>query len=90
VGLGCNYAIDRRTGQTLLDEKRGGTFHIALGASLPQSDGQNVSTLHWDLIADLHAGGRIEADGQTISANGRFIDPTWPQPSHFPTGSNHG
>ena len=29
---------------------------------------------------DLRPGGRIEADGCVISENGRFMNPTWPQP----------
>lgn len=80
VALGCNYAIDRPTRNTLLDEKIGGAFHVALGAAYPQSGGQNQSGLHWDLVADLRHGGRVEADGRLISEDGRFLDPTWPQP----------
>src|SRR5262249_9663395 len=35
VALGCNYAVTRHTCNTLFDEKIGGTFHVALGASFP-------------------------------------------------------
>jgi aminopeptidase len=77
VAIGCNYAIDRPLGHPLVDEKIGGTFHVALGA-LPQASGQH-SPLHGDLIADLRPGGQIEADGRIISENGRFVDPQWPQ-----------
>jgi aminopeptidase len=80
VALGCNYAVTRHTGNTLFDEKIGGTFHLALGASYPQSAGSNRSALHWDLVGDLRLGGRVEADGRTISTDGRFLDPDWPQP----------
>jgi aminopeptidase len=80
VALGCNYALDRPTRNALLDEKVGGTFHLALGAAYPKTGGLNRSGLHWDLVCDLHQGGRIEADGRIISENGRFLDPSWPQP----------
>jgi aminopeptidase len=79
VALGCNYAITRHTRNTLFDEKIGGTFHLALGASYPESGGRNSSGLHWDLVGDLRRGGRVEADGQTISANGCFLRSEWPQ-----------
>jgi aminopeptidase len=81
IALGCNYAIDRPTRNTLLDEKIGGAFHIALGAAYPQTGGANESGLHWDLIGDLRSGGRVEADGRVISCDGRFVDPEWPQPA---------
>jgi aminopeptidase len=80
VALGCNYAITRHTRNTLFDEKIGGTFHLALGASYPQSAGRNRSALHWDLVGDLRRGGRVEVDGRTISLDGRFLRPDWPQP----------
>jgi aminopeptidase len=80
VALGCNYAITRPTRNALFDEKIGGTFHVALGASYPATGGRNSSSLHWDLVCDLREGGLIEADGAVISRNGRFVDEAWPQP----------
>ncbi|HEV8062236.1 MAG TPA: aminopeptidase [Gemmataceae bacterium] len=80
VALGCNYAIARPTRNALFDEKIGGTFHVALGASYPATGGRNTSSLHWDLICDLREGGVIEADGAVISRNGRFVEAAWPQP----------
>jgi aminopeptidase len=79
VALGCNYAVTRPTRNALFDEKIGGTFHVALGASYPASGGRNVSSLHWDLICDLRQGGAIEADGSIISRDGRFVDTAWPR-----------
>ncbi len=78
VALGCNYAITRPTRNTLFDEKIGGTFHVALGASYPATGGKNESSLHWDLVCDLRDGGIVEADGVVISRNGRFLDQAWP------------
>jgi aminopeptidase len=57
---------------SLSDEKIGGTVHLALGRSYPETGGKNVSALHWDLICDLRQGGRLSADGETIQENGRF------------------
>jgi len=80
VALGCNYALTGPTRNTLLDEKIGGSFHVALGMAYPQSGGRNQSGLHWDLVGDLRRGGRVEGDGKLISENGRFVNPLWPQP----------
>ena len=81
VAIGTNYSIRRFTRNTLFDEKIGGTVHMALGASLPESGGKNKSALHWDMVCDLRQGGRIEADGKTIAKNGRFMKASWPQPA---------
>ena len=67
LGIGTNFGIDRATGSILLDEKIGGTVHLALGRSYPETGGTNVSALHWDLICDLRAGGRLTADGEPIA-----------------------
>jgi aminopeptidase len=67
LGIGTNFGIDRPTGSILLDEKIGGTVHLALGRSYPETGGTNVSALHWDLICDLRAGGRLTADGEPIT-----------------------
>ena len=70
LGIGTNVGIDRATGSTLLDEKMAGTVHLALGRSYPETGGRNVSALHWDLICDLRAGGRLSADGEPIAVAG--------------------
>jgi aminopeptidase len=67
LGIGTNAGVDRPTGSTLLDEKMGGTVHLALGRSYPESGGRNTSALHWDLICDLRDGGRLTADGEPIA-----------------------
>ena len=66
IGIGTNAGIDRPTGSILLDEKMAGTVHLALGRSYPETGGRNESALHWDLICDLRAGGRLTADGETV------------------------
>lgn len=81
VAIGTNYRIQRYMKNTLFDEKIGGTFHAALGASITESGGKNKSGLHWDMVCDLRRGGTIEADGKVISRNGRFTNAKWPQPA---------
>lgn len=80
IAIGTNYSIERYTKNTLFDEKIGGTFHAAVGASYPETGGKNESALHWDMVCDLRRGGKIFVDGKLISENGRFLDPTWPAP----------
>jgi aminopeptidase len=73
IGIGTNFGIDRPTGTTLFDEKIGGTVHLALGRSYPETGGKNRSALHWDLICDLRPGGRLVADGEIVQQHGRFV-----------------
>ncbi len=80
IAIGTNYAITQYSKNTLFDEKIGGTFHAAVGASYPESGGTNQSGLHWDMVCDLRQGGQILADGEVISENGRFLNPEFPQP----------
>jgi aminopeptidase len=72
IGLGLNPGIDRFTGSILYDEKIGGTVHVALGRSYPETGGRNESALHWDLIIDTRRGGRITADGEVVMEDGKW------------------
>jgi aminopeptidase len=72
IGIGTNFGIAHPTGTILFDEKIGGTVHLALGRSYPETGGKNRSALHWDLICDLRAGGRLSADGEVVQEGGRF------------------
>jgi aminopeptidase len=73
LGIGTNYAIDRGTREVLLDEKIGGTVHMAVGASYPESGGTNESAVHTDLVCDLRLGGKLEVDGEVMQEDGRFV-----------------
>jgi aminopeptidase len=73
MGIGTNYGIDRGTRDVLLDEKIGGTVHLAVGASYPESGGSNESAVHTDLVCDLRQGGRIDVDGEALQEDGRFV-----------------
>lgn len=70
LGLGLNDGIDRFSGSILFDEKIGGTAHVALGSSYPETGGTNASALHWDFIVDLRQGGKILADDAVVCENG--------------------
>jgi len=73
LGIGTNFGIDRGTRDVLLDEKIGGTVHMAVGASYPECGGRNESAVHTDLVCDLRLGGRIEVDGKPFQEDGRFL-----------------
>jgi aminopeptidase len=73
VGIGTNDGIDRPIGTILFDEKIGGTVHLALGRSYPETGGTNESAIHWDMICDLRRGGRITADGVPILVDGTLL-----------------
>jgi aminopeptidase len=71
--FGTNFDISRFTRQILLDEKIGGTVHMALGAGYPDSGSQNRSAIHWDMICDLRQGGRVDVDGIPFLVDGKFV-----------------
>jgi len=73
LGIGTNYGIDRGTREVLLDEKIGGTIHMAFGQAYPESGGTNESAVHTDLVCDLRLGGKMEVDGVVMQEDGKFI-----------------
>jgi len=73
IAIGMNTGINRFTKNILFDEKMGGTVHMAIGASYPETGGRNESAVHWDLITDMRNGGRIYADDLCVYENGSFI-----------------
>ncbi|WP_116126257.1 aminopeptidase [Lewinella sp. IMCC34183] len=77
AAIGTNYDIDRFSKQILFDEKIGGTVHMAVGQSYAQAGGKNQSSVHWDMIANMRACGRVYADNKLVYENGRFISELW-------------
>ena len=73
IAIGTNDEIQDVTGNILFDEKIGGSIHMAVGASYPETGGKNVSGLHWDMIKNMKNGGKIFADDVLIYENGKFI-----------------
>jgi aminopeptidase len=73
LGIGTNFSIARGTRSILFDEKIGGTVHLALGRSYPETGGVNESSLHWDLICDLRQGGTLSVDDELLQRDGAFV-----------------
>ena len=73
LGIGSNAGIQIPSRNILFDEKIGGTVHLALGNSYPETGGTNSSALHWDLIKDLRRGGQMLLDGEVFQDTGRFV-----------------
>lgn len=71
--FGTNFGITRFTKNILLDEKIGGTIHMALGNGYPDSGSVNSSAIHWDMICDLRNGGVVTVDGVPFLQDGRFV-----------------
>jgi aminopeptidase len=71
--IGTNKGIIRFTRQILFDEKINGSFHMALGFSIPESGGQNESAIHWDMICDMRDGGEIWVDDELLYKDGDFV-----------------
>jgi aminopeptidase len=73
IGIGTNYGIATGTKEILLDEKIGGTVHMAVGMSYPETGGTNSSAVHWDMVCDLREGGTLLVDGTELQRDGRFL-----------------
>jgi aminopeptidase len=71
-GIGTNYGIQRFSRHMLFDEKIGGTIHLALGASYPETGGRNESGLHWDMLCDMRDA-EITVDGELFYTDGKPV-----------------
>jgi aminopeptidase len=72
LAVGTNYSVMRQTRHMLIDEKMGGTFHIALGESFPQIGGKNKSGLHWDILFDMKES-EVTVDGEPFYRDGKPV-----------------
>lgn len=72
LGIGTNYDIPRFTKNMLFDEKLGGTVHLAVGASYPETGGKNESAIHWDMLCDMNDG-EITIDGELFYKDGKPV-----------------
>ena len=70
--FGTNPHVNRFTKDILIDEKIGGTVHIALGRSYPESGGDNQSAIHWDIVKDIRREGAVYVDGRVV-LDGRAV-----------------
>ncbi len=71
--IGTNYQINRFSRNILLDEKFGGSFHLALGRGYPETGNHNESGIHWDMICDLREDSEILVDHELVYKNGKFV-----------------
>jgi aminopeptidase len=71
--FGNNYGVTHGTKQILFDEKMGGTVHMALGQSYPETGGVNQSALHWDMICDLRTKGEVYIDDTLFLKDGKIL-----------------
>jgi len=74
--IGVNNAVTRSIGNTLYDEKIGGSFHLTPGCAYADAFNGNKSQLHLDIVCIQTAafgGGEIWFDGQLIRKDGLFL-----------------
>jgi len=69
-GMGTNDEIKFTVGDPLFDEKKYGTFHIALGGGY---DSKIQSSRHWDLVKDNNTNYSIVVDDSKILENGKIL-----------------
>ncbi len=62
LGIGLNHAL-RPRGHVMLDEKAGGTAHVAIGRNTGPLGGDNEATIHVDCVFSAP---ELEADGRAI------------------------
>jgi aminopeptidase len=71
--FGNNPGVVNATRNVLFDEKMGGTVHLALGNSYPETGGLNKSALHWDMVCDLRQQGEVWIDDALFLQNGQVL-----------------
>ncbi len=71
--IGTNPEVNYFCKDILIDEKIGGTVHIALGRAYPKVGGTNQSAIHWDIIKDMRQEGEIYLDGELVFRNGKVL-----------------
>ena len=71
LGLGLNPGVDRLIGNLWVDEKLGGSAHIAVGFNNYDGVGKNESPLHLDFVFRPVS---MEVDGKAIIRNGEMVE----------------
>ena len=74
--IGVNNAVTKAIGNTLYDEKIGGSFHLTPGCCYDEAENGNHSQLHLDIVCiqtALYGGGEIWFDGKLIRKDGLFV-----------------
>lgn len=73
--IGVNNAVTKAIGNTLYDEKIGGSFHLTPGAAYAEAFNGNKSQLHLDIVCiqtAAYGGGEIWFDDALIRKDGVF------------------
>ena len=73
IAIGTNYSIKKPTLNTLFDEKIGGTIHMAVGASYPETGGKNKSSIHHDFVTEFSKNSIILIDDECVYENGHWV-----------------
>lgn len=68
--FGTNPFINICTTDILIDEKIGGTCHMALGRPY---NGAYYSSIHWDIIKDTRKNAKVYMDDKLIFQDGKFL-----------------
>jgi aminopeptidase len=71
--IGLNNHLRHFCKDILIDEKIGGTIHIALGRAYPECGGTNISAIHWDIVKDLRREGAVYLDGEVVLEQGQIL-----------------
>ena len=71
--FGTNPYLNIFCKDILIDEKIGGTIHIALGRSYPNCGGHNESVIHWDIVKEMRQEGQVYLDNKLIFKNGKIL-----------------
>ena len=57
----------------LVDEKLGGSIHLALGLGYPKTGTRNKRSIHWDLVTDFSKDAEIARGGDVVCKDGGFV-----------------
>lgn len=71
IGFGTNFNNLKALDNTMLDEKLGGTFHIALGCPHPETCNTFTSQIHMDMI-NLTVDKKVYVDGNLFLHKGQY------------------
>ena len=76
--IGLNPFITDAMKDPLFDEKIMGSIHLTPGKCYDETENNNFSSIHWDLVliqTPDQGGGEIYFDGKLIRKDGRFVTP---------------
>ncbi|RME54386.1 aminopeptidase [Candidatus Woesearchaeota archaeon] len=73
LAFGTNFGVKQVTGNTLFDEKIGGTMHIAIGRGFSEAGGDDsCSVVHWDMVRTLK-GCTVKVGRVVVVKKGKWV-----------------